>query len=124
MGRSDIYANEFDLEAEEFVPMPKGDVHKTKEVVQYVSLYDFDAANAVPHGKGGDMFSVMSQILRPTKTEITGCFCSFIHFTFLLHTFRKTSERSGPSCQLIYRIGIYCQYLLNDNCYFLPFEKT
>ena len=54
MGRSDIYANEFDLEAEEFVPMPKGDVHKTKEVVQYVTLYDFDQANATPHGKAGD----------------------------------------------------------------------
>jgi RuvB-like protein 1 (pontin 52) len=34
MGRSDIFANEFDLDADEFVPMPKGDVHKTKEVVQ------------------------------------------------------------------------------------------
>ena len=89
MGRSDIYANEFDLEAEEFVPMPKGDVHKTKEVVQYVSLYDFDAANAVPHGKGGDMFSVMSQILRPTKTEITGCFAPL----FILHFYCILLER-------------------------------
>jgi RuvB-like protein 1 (pontin 52) len=72
MGRSDIYANEFDLEAEEFVPMPKGDVHKHKEVVQFVSLYDFDQANAAPHGRSGDMLSVMSQLLRPKKTEITG----------------------------------------------------
>lgn len=33
-GRSDAYATEFDLEAEEYVPLPKGDVHKKKEVVQ------------------------------------------------------------------------------------------
>ena len=34
MGRCDSYATEFDLEAEEYVPMPKGDVHKKKEIVQ------------------------------------------------------------------------------------------
>lgn len=33
-GRSDAFATEFDLEAEEYVPLPKGDVHKRKEVVQ------------------------------------------------------------------------------------------
>ncbi|CAH1971484.1 unnamed protein product [Acanthoscelides obtectus] len=33
-GRSDAYATEFDLEAEEYVPLPKGEVHKKKEVVQ------------------------------------------------------------------------------------------
>jgi TIP49-like protein len=27
-------ATEFDLEAEEYVPLPKGDVHKKKEIVQ------------------------------------------------------------------------------------------
>lgn len=32
VGRSDAYATEFDLEADEFVPLPKGDVHKQKEV--------------------------------------------------------------------------------------------
>ncbi len=32
--RCDAYATEFDLEAEEYVPLPKGDVHKRKEVVQ------------------------------------------------------------------------------------------
>lgn len=31
-GRSDTFATEFDLEAEEYVPLPKGDVHKRKEV--------------------------------------------------------------------------------------------
>jgi hypothetical protein len=32
--RCDAYATEYDLEAEEYVPLPKGDVHKRKEVVQ------------------------------------------------------------------------------------------
>ena len=40
VGRSDAYATEFDLEAEEYVPLPKGDVHKKKEVVQDVTLHD------------------------------------------------------------------------------------
>lgn len=34
VGRSDAYATEFDLEAEEYVALPKGEVHKRKEVVQ------------------------------------------------------------------------------------------
>ena len=34
VGRSDAFASEFDLEAEEYVPLPKGDVHKRKEIVQ------------------------------------------------------------------------------------------
>merc|ERR1711959_42423 len=34
VGRSDSFATEFDLEAEEYVPLPKGDVHKKKEIVQ------------------------------------------------------------------------------------------
>ncbi|KAI1716524.1 oxysterol-binding protein domain-containing protein [Ditylenchus destructor] len=71
MGRSDIYANEFDIDADEFVPMPKGDVHKSKDVVQYVSLYDFDAANSVPQGRGGDMMAFMNQVMKHKKTEIT-----------------------------------------------------
>ena len=29
VGRCDAYATEFDLEAEEYVPLPKGDVHRT-----------------------------------------------------------------------------------------------
>jgi hypothetical protein len=32
VGRSDAFATEFDLEAEEYVPLPKGEVHK--EIVQ------------------------------------------------------------------------------------------
>nr|CAI5835950.1 unnamed protein product [Callosobruchus analis] len=69
-GRSDAYATEFDLEAEEYVPLPKGEVHKKKEVVQDVTLHDLDAANAKPQG-GQDVLSMMGQLLKPKKTEIT-----------------------------------------------------
>ncbi|KAJ3643557.1 hypothetical protein Zmor_026259 [Zophobas morio] len=69
-GRSDGYATEFDLEAEEYVPLPKGEVHKKKEVVQDVTLHDLDAANAKPQG-GQDVLSMMGQLLKPKKTEIT-----------------------------------------------------
>jgi len=71
VGRSDAYASEFDLEAEEYVPLPKGDVHKKKEIVQDVSLHDLDVANARPQGGGNDLVSVMGSVLKPKKTEIT-----------------------------------------------------
>ncbi|KAJ3194097.1 RuvB-like protein 1 [Irineochytrium annulatum] len=70
VGRSDAYATEFDLEAEEYVPLPKGEVHKKKEIVQDVTLHDLDVANARPQG-GQDIMSVMGQLLKPKKTEIT-----------------------------------------------------
>uniref|UniRef100_A0A2A4IVP2 RuvB-like helicase n=1 Tax=Heliothis virescens TaxID=7102 RepID=A0A2A4IVP2_HELVI len=69
-GRSDTFATEFDLEAEEYVPLPKGDVHKKKEVVQDVTLHDLDCANAKPQG-GQDIMSMMGQLMKPKKTEIT-----------------------------------------------------
>ncbi|CAO3679822.1 unnamed protein product [Umbelopsis vinacea] len=70
VGRSDAYATEFDLEAEEYVPLPKGDVHKKKEIIQDVTLHDLDVANARPQG-GQDIMSMMGQMLKPKKTEIT-----------------------------------------------------
>ncbi|CAG9310765.1 unnamed protein product [Blepharisma stoltei] len=70
VGRSDAYATEFDLEAEEYVPIPKGDVHKKKEIIQDVTLHDLDMANAKPQG-GKDFLSMMGQIMKPKKTEIT-----------------------------------------------------
>ena len=70
-GRSDSYATEFDLEAESYVPLPKGDVHKKKEVIQDVTLHDLDVANARPQG-GQDIMSMMGQLIKPKKTEITG----------------------------------------------------
>lgn len=70
VGRSDAYATEFDLEAEEYVPLPKGDVHKKKEIVQDVTLADLDAANAKPQG-GQDVLSMLGQLSKPRKTEVT-----------------------------------------------------
>merc|ERR1712054_497205 len=51
-------------------PIPKGDVHKKKEVVQDVTLHDLDMANAKPQG-GQDIMSVMGQFMKPRKTEVT-----------------------------------------------------
>merc|ERR1712182_62615 len=70
VGRSDAYATEFDLEADEYVPIPKGDVHKKKEVVQDVTLHDLDMANAKPQG-GQDLMSVMGSMMKSKKTEVT-----------------------------------------------------
>lgn len=70
VGRSDAFATEFDLEAEEYVPVPKGEVHKKKEIIQDVTLHDLDAANARPQG-GQDIMSMMGQLMKPKKTEIT-----------------------------------------------------
>lgn len=50
--------------------MPKGDVHKKKEVVQDVTLHDLDVANARPQG-GQDVLSLVGQLVKPKKTEIT-----------------------------------------------------
>lgn len=70
LGRSDAYATEFDIEADEYVPIPKGDVYKKKTVIQDITLHDLDSANANPQG-GQDVLSMMSQLLKPKKTEIT-----------------------------------------------------
>merc|ERR1711985_151015 len=70
VGRCDTFAAEYDLEAEEYVPLPKGDVHKKKEIVQDVTLHDLDMANAKPQG-GQDIVSVMNNMMKPRKTEIT-----------------------------------------------------
>lgn len=59
------------MEAEEYVPLPKGDVHKKKEIVQDVTLHDLDVANARPQG-GQDIMSMMGALMKPKKTEITG----------------------------------------------------
>ena len=68
------------------MPIPKGDVHKRKEVtavseifvnivnksqvIQDVTLHDLDVANARPQG-GQDIMSMMGQLMKPKKTEIT-----------------------------------------------------
>eukprot|EP00914_Ancora_sagittata_P021979 GHVO01043761.1.p1 GENE.GHVO01043761.1~~GHVO01043761.1.p1 ORF type:complete len:476 (+),score=95.68 GHVO01043761.1:39-1430(+) len=70
VGRSDQFATDFDVETETYVPVPKGDVFKKKEVVQDITLHDLDMANSKPQG-GTDVVSVLGQFLRPRKTEIT-----------------------------------------------------
>ena len=52
------------------MPIPKGEVHKKKEIVQDVTLHDLDIANARPQG-GQDIMSMMGQLMKPRKTEIT-----------------------------------------------------
>uniref|UniRef100_A0A0G2K0H9 RuvB-like helicase n=1 Tax=Rattus norvegicus TaxID=10116 RepID=A0A0G2K0H9_RAT len=69
-GRCDTYATEFDLEAEKYVPLPNGDVHKKKEIIQDVTLQYLDVANVRPQG-GQDILSMMGQLMKPKKTEIT-----------------------------------------------------
>eukprot|EP00527_Entomoneis_sp_CCMP2396_P000714 CAMPEP_0198154838 /NCGR_PEP_ID=MMETSP1443-20131203/68819_1 /TAXON_ID=186043 /ORGANISM="Entomoneis sp., Strain CCMP2396" /LENGTH=475 /DNA_ID=CAMNT_0043821553 /DNA_START=40 /DNA_END=1467 /DNA_ORIENTATION=+ len=75
VGRSDSFATEFDLEAEEYVPIPKGDVHKKRQVVQDVTLHDLDVANSQPSSGGSNRKDVMALVAamgqRPKKTEIT-----------------------------------------------------
>lgn len=70
VGRSDAFAAEFDLEADNYVPLPKGEVHKKKEVVSDVTLHDLDAANAKP-AAGHDLMAVVGQMFQQKKTEIT-----------------------------------------------------
>ncbi|KAI0274003.1 RuvB-like helicase 1 [Russula aff. rugulosa BPL654] len=70
VGRSDAYASSYDLESETYVPLPKGDVHKRKELVQDVTLGDLDAANARPQG-GQDIMSVMGSLVKSGRTEVT-----------------------------------------------------
>lgn len=72
VGRSDSFATEFDLEAEEYVPIPKGEVHKKRQVVQDVTLHDLDVANAKPPSSSNrDVMSLVSALGKPKKTEIT-----------------------------------------------------
>lgn len=41
------------------------------QVIQDVTLHDLDVANARPQG-GQDVMSMMGQLMKPKKTEITG----------------------------------------------------
>jgi len=71
VGRSDAYATDYDLEADEFVPVPRGDVHKKREVIQDVTLHDLDVANSKPGGSGSEFGQLMSNFIKNRKTEIT-----------------------------------------------------
>ena len=73
LGRSEFFKSEFDLEAEEYVPLPKGEVLKKKEIVQDVTLHDLDMANARPQagGSSGDLAALLNNLQRPRRTEVT-----------------------------------------------------
>ena len=74
LGRSNLFKSEFDLEAEEYVPLPKGEVLKKKEIVQDVTLHDLDMANARPQASStsaNDLVSLLGNLQRPKRTEIT-----------------------------------------------------
>lgn len=70
IGRSESYSNEFDLEADEYVPLPKGEVFKKKELVQQVTLHDLDVANAMPASTSSTTTQAM-MMMPWKKTEIT-----------------------------------------------------
>ncbi|GKC25844.1 RuvB-like protein 1 [Tanacetum coccineum] len=89
VGRSDAFATKFDLEAEEYVPLRKGEVHKKKEID--VTLPDLDAANAWPQG-GQDILSLMCQMMKPRKTEITDKLRQEINKNFLFMTKSKDAD--------------------------------
>uniref|UniRef100_A0A0N4ZR73 RuvB-like helicase n=1 Tax=Parastrongyloides trichosuri TaxID=131310 RepID=A0A0N4ZR73_PARTI len=71
MGRCDDYRGDFDIETDEYVPRPKGDVIKEKDIVQHVTLHELDVANAKPSMKNSQLMSLLSQIGRNKMTEIT-----------------------------------------------------
>ncbi|KAH9970649.1 TIP49 C-terminus-domain-containing protein [Russula compacta] len=52
------------------VPLPKGNVHKHKELVQDVTLGDLDAANARPQGDQ-DIMSVKGSLVKSGRIEVT-----------------------------------------------------
>ncbi|KAK6130926.1 hypothetical protein DH2020_035328 [Rehmannia glutinosa] len=88
VGRSDAFATEFDLEAKNMYHFLKESLGarliKTPHLRGYeaqgpslvrlapedVTLHDLDAANARPQG-GQDILSLMGQMMKPRKTEIT-----------------------------------------------------
>lgn len=71
VGRCDTYASDYDLESDTYVPIPKGDVHKKKQVVQDVTLHDLDVSNAKPAGSSDSINNLLSGIVKSKKTEIT-----------------------------------------------------
>jgi len=70
MGRCDRYSTAFDLEQDTYVPLPKGEVLKKKEIVQHITLHDLDEANSKPIG-GKDIGSIIQQYSLKQKSEIT-----------------------------------------------------
>jgi hypothetical protein len=71
VGRSDAYATEFDLEAEEYVPLPKGEVHKKKEIVQVICTHMLAVAAAA--SESHDWRNVSHSLIPMYMYVPTGC---------------------------------------------------
>uniref|UniRef100_A0A8C9H1E1 RuvB-like helicase n=1 Tax=Piliocolobus tephrosceles TaxID=591936 RepID=A0A8C9H1E1_9PRIM len=67
VGKCSLYQNMFDIETDTFVDLPKGNVHKKKNIIQNVTLYDLDISNAQPKD---DILNFL-QNSKSKKTEIT-----------------------------------------------------
>lgn len=69
MGRSESCMNDFDLEAERYVPLPKGEIYKRREFIHETTLHDLDISQVNPTGQ--DNLSLIHQIVSNKKFEIT-----------------------------------------------------
>ena len=69
MGRGESYLNDYDLEADKYVPLPKGDIYRKKEVVFNTTLHDLDVSSVNPTGQ--DVLSLVHQVVKNKKSEIT-----------------------------------------------------
>ncbi|KAF9764922.1 RuvB-like protein 1 [Nosema granulosis] len=69
MGRGESHMNDYDLESEKYVPLPKGDIFRKKEIVQETTLHSLDSSFVHPTGQ--DVVSLTSQVLNTKKVEIT-----------------------------------------------------
>ncbi|KAK1348802.1 RuvB-like protein 1 [Hamiltosporidium tvaerminnensis] len=69
LGKCETHKRNYDIEAECFIPLPKGEVLRRKEIIQEVTLHDLDISTSKPNGN--DVVSILSQIFNPKKSEIT-----------------------------------------------------
>jgi RuvB-like protein 1 (pontin 52) len=69
MGRGESHMNDYDLESEKYVPLPKGDIFRSKEVIQETTLHNLDLSFVQPTGQ--DVLDLVTQVASPKKPEIT-----------------------------------------------------
>lgn len=69
MGRGESHLNDYDLEAERYVPLPKGEIQKKREFVHETTLHNLDMSNVNPTNQ--DVLSLVHQIVRYKKSEVT-----------------------------------------------------
>lgn len=67
VGKCSLYQDMFDIETDTFVDLPKGNVHKKKNIIQNITLYDLDVSNVQPKDNILDFL----QNNKSKKTEIT-----------------------------------------------------